>query len=178
MAPSSATTYMLAIIMAIQFFVRTGYGVSSSYYNTTAQLLILGVLQGSGDAPCIGLAVCQKYSVLTISKKTSQKDSLQFVQNTSILLPSGQSLRRWHRSMAHQQFSFRARSGCFNATNANGGSLALQKRVYCLVTWEWDHHRHPTIQSNSASPDLSLPMSANENHHIPMMHHRIMIIWT
>jgi hypothetical protein len=48
---------MLAIILAMHFFVRTAYGVSPTYFATTSNLLILGVLQGSGAAPCIWMCV-------------------------------------------------------------------------------------------------------------------------
>ena len=54
---SSAATCMLAIIFAMHFFVRTAYGVSPTYFATTSNLLILGVLQGSGAAPCIWMCV-------------------------------------------------------------------------------------------------------------------------
>ena len=35
----------------------TAYGVSPTYFATTSNLLILGVLQGSGAAPCIWMYV-------------------------------------------------------------------------------------------------------------------------
>ena len=55
--PASATTCMLAVIFAMHFFVRTAYGISSESFSTTSSLLILGVLQGSGAAPCIWMCV-------------------------------------------------------------------------------------------------------------------------
>ena len=50
---------MLAIILAVTFYVRTAYhgGVSTTSFTTTTTLLILGVLHGSGAAPCIWMCL-------------------------------------------------------------------------------------------------------------------------
>lgn len=55
--PKSAAKCMLAIILAINFYVHTAYGVSSNFFTTTSTILILGVLQGSVAAPCIWMYV-------------------------------------------------------------------------------------------------------------------------
>ena len=55
--PQSATKSMLATIKGMRFFIRTAHGISPSIYTSTVVALILGVLQGSGAAPCIWLSL-------------------------------------------------------------------------------------------------------------------------
>ena len=55
--PQQATTSMLATIKGMHFFIRTAHGVSPGFYTLTADALFLGVLQGSGAAPCIWISL-------------------------------------------------------------------------------------------------------------------------
>ena len=51
--PQQATASMLSTIKGMHFFIRTAHGISPGFYTSTATALTLGVLQGSGAAPCI-----------------------------------------------------------------------------------------------------------------------------
>ena len=51
--PATATTSMLSTIKGMHYYIRAAHGISPSFYTSTAAALILGVLQGSGAAPCI-----------------------------------------------------------------------------------------------------------------------------
>ena len=55
--PQQATVSMLATIKGMHFFIRTAHGISPGFYTSTAAALILGVLQGSGAAPCIWISL-------------------------------------------------------------------------------------------------------------------------
>ena len=54
--PPTATASMLAIIKGLKFHIQTAHGISSGFFKSTLAVLILGVLQGSGAAPCIWLS--------------------------------------------------------------------------------------------------------------------------
>ena len=55
--PQQATVSMLATIKGMHFFTCTAHGISPSFYTPTTAALILGVLQGSGAAPCIWISL-------------------------------------------------------------------------------------------------------------------------
>ena len=55
--PQQATACMLATIKGMHFFICTAHGISSGFYTSTAAALLLGVLQGSGAAPCIWISL-------------------------------------------------------------------------------------------------------------------------
>ena len=55
--PATATTSMLATITGMHYYIRTACGISPRFYTSTAVALILGVLHGSGAAPCIWLSL-------------------------------------------------------------------------------------------------------------------------
>ena len=95
---------MLTVILAMHFYVHTTYGVSSAYFSTSANLLILGVLQGSGTAPCIWMcvsnALLQALSSLSAGFSahcpqegilTSSRPGETFVDDTDLWLTSDTS---------------------------------------------------------------------------------------
>ena len=96
--PQSATKSMLATIKGMRFVIRTAHGISSSFYTSTVVALILGVLQGSGAAPCIWLSLsCILLQALHSyttgfqascphNNRTSQRPGEAFVDDTDLWL--------------------------------------------------------------------------------------------
>jgi len=54
--PTKAAEFMLQFLLAVEYHVRTAYGTSEELYGNLSTA-IFGVLQGSGSAPAIRLAV-------------------------------------------------------------------------------------------------------------------------
>ena len=55
--PPTATASMLAIIKGMKFYIQTDHGISPGFVKSTIAALILVVLQGSKEAPCIWLSI-------------------------------------------------------------------------------------------------------------------------
>jgi hypothetical protein len=96
-----AAQCMLSTIKTMRFYVQTAYGVSTSSFSTISSfLMILGVLQGSGAAPCIWfclscvlLSAIQPYTpafsaICPRSLLTSLRPGKSFVDDTDLWLSS------------------------------------------------------------------------------------------
>ena len=139
--PSSAAACMLAVILAMNFFVRTAYGrVSSAHFTTTSTLLILGVLQGSGAAPCIWMCMInvllQAHSNLTYgfsahfprSVRHSNLPGEAFVDDTDLWITS-ETLTSPALVSSMQKVAQHWECLLF----ASGSALALQKCFFYLM---------------------------------------------
>ena len=101
--PPTASACMLATIQGMKFFICTAHGVSPGFFTSTLSALILGVLQGSGAAPCIWLSIsCVLLHALSTHttgfqatcpcySKTSKRPGEPFVDDTDLWLTSTSS---------------------------------------------------------------------------------------
>jgi hypothetical protein len=169
--PPTVATSMLAIIKGIKFHIQTTHGISPGIFKSALAALILGVLQGSGAAPCIWLSICcvllhvlsphttEFQATCPQNYQTSKHPGEAFVDDTDlwltstnpssspILIPSMQKVAQlWERLLF-----------------ASGGALAIQKCFYYLIDWHWDHIRFPVLSSNLASPGPQLVMTSGRS---------------
>ena len=101
--PPTASVCMLATIQGMKFFICTAHGVSPGFFTSTLSALILGVLQGSGAAPCIWLSIsCVLLHALSSHttgfqatcpcySKISKRPGEAFVDDTDLWLTSTSS---------------------------------------------------------------------------------------
>ena len=166
--PPTASACMLATIQGMKFFICTAHGVTPGFFTSTLSALILGVLPGSGAAPCIWLsiscvllhalsthttgfqAMCPRYS------KTSKCLGGAFVDNTDLWLTSTSSSSSGTLIYSMQKVAQLWERLLF----ASGGALAIQKFFYYLVDWCWDHNGFPVLSSNITLSDPQLVMTS------------------
>ena len=106
--PATATTSMLATIKGMHYYIRTAHGISPSFYTSTAATLILGVLQGSGAAPCIWLSL-SCILLQAIHSHTTQVPSLMSQKYPHFPTPR-RGLCRQHQPVAHRAFPLHLRT--------------------------------------------------------------------
>ena len=98
--PQQATTSVLATIKGMHFFIRRAHGISSGFYTSTAAALILGVLQGSGAAPCIW--ICLSYILLQALQSHTTGISSHLPTQHPHIPTSRQSQFRRYRLVAYR----------------------------------------------------------------------------
>jgi hypothetical protein len=159
--PQSATKSMLATIKGMRFFIQTAHGISSSFYTSTVAALILGVLQGSGAAPCIWLSLsCILLQALhthttgfqascPCNNCTSHHPGEAFVDGTNMWLTGTYPSTPTSTLVSTMQ---RVAQVWERLLFASGGALALQKCFYCLACWKWIPHGFPFLTSVTDNP--------------------------
>ena len=163
--PTEAANFMLHFLSVAQYHIKTVYGVSKDFYSnlTTA---VYGVLQGSGSAPAIWLAVSiilintyntsfQQAGIPNPSFQTFLSKVLDaFVDDTDlwdIVLDQHATTeyllqRLQDRAQFWEKILF-----------ATGGKLNFQKCFWYLVQWDWDKNDQPVLLPPSLLPaSLSL----------------------
>ena len=170
--PQQATTSMLATIKGMHFFICTAHGISPGFYTLTAAALILGVLQGSGAAPCIWISLsCIHIQALQShtagfqatcprNTRTSQHAGEAYIEDTDLWLtgisPSIPSMTLTSSMQRKAQVWERL-------LFASGGALALQKCFYYLVQWQWTPHGFPIMSRTTNSPPTVLQMTSGRS---------------
>ena len=168
--PVSAAKFMLEFLRSAEYHVKTQHGVSKECYGNHNSR-VFGVLQGSGSAPAIWLAVSvvliDTYNFLFPSDGIPDPRRLHylvkiidaFVDDTDlwdVLLRSNLDSptliqRMTHRAQAWERLMF-----------ASGGKLNLQKCFWYLITWQWNDGipRLSTLQETPG--ELTIHSSADD----------------
>lgn len=184
--PRVAAECLLRILRQMRYRTRTAYGVSPSYFgnidsdkipapyspevNAATFLLVVvarlfGIMQGSGNGPCIWLAI---HLVLFTALDQSTEIGLQFVSTTRLLSTARKGeafvddtdlwvtastlspdqpvvfaiqilVRMWHRLL-----------------QASGGDLAFHKCFWYHINFDW-HNGIPTYKAMEITETVSLP---------------------
>ncbi len=169
---ATAATSMLATIFSMQYFIRTIYGLSPEFFNSIFYLLILGVLQGSGAAPCIWFCVScvlfhalQQYTTgFNASCPCQLRHSNQlgeaFVDDTDLWLSSPNSNGL---SLIPAMADLPCPTLGTPSTFASGGALALSKCFFYLICWKWDTHGNPSLRVNLDDTHVTFPMTSGRS---------------
>ena len=142
--PQQATKRMLATIKGMHFFIRTAHGISPGFYSSTAAALILGVLQGSGAAPCTWISL----SCILLQARQSHTSGFQATcpHNTSTSQHPGKAYvddtDLWLTGISPSTPSMILTSSMQRIAQvwdcllfASRGALAHQKCFHYLVRW-------------------------------------------
>ena len=169
--PPIATASMLAIIIGMKFHIQNARGISPGSFKSTLAALILGVLQGSGVAPCIWLSIsCVLLHALSPHTtgfqsmcpqnfQTSKCSGEAFVDDTDLCLTSNNPSSSLTLIPSMQRVAKLWERLLF----ASRGALAIQKCFYYLIDWHWDHNGFPVLSSNLASPGPQLVMTSGRS---------------
>ena len=153
--PQQATASMLATIKGMHFFICTAHGISPGLYTSTAATLILGVLQGSGAAPCIWISLsCILLQALQShttgfqatcphNTRTSQHPGKAYIDDTDLWL-TGMSPSTSSTTLTSSMQRIAQVWECL--LFPSGGALALQKCFYYLVQGRWTPHGFPVMR--------------------------------
>lgn len=154
-----AAIFMLKLLNQAQYFVRTIFGIDKQHYSNLL-LIIYGVLQGSGSAPAIWLAV----SILLINtynkeflkggisnptkESTFSKVLDAFVDDTDlwdvILKPV---------SVSTMEKRINDRANFWNSLlSFTGGQLNYEKCFWYMISWKWDSNGLPQMKTIQESP--------------------------
>jgi hypothetical protein len=165
--PQSATKSILTTIQGMHFFIQTAHGISPSFYTSTESVLILGVLQGTGAAPCTWLSciLLQALQPHTTGFQAScpckncisQCTGEAFVDDTSLWLTGTNPFTPTSTLVSTMQEMAKVWEHLLFASN---GALALQKCFYYLVSWKWTFHSFPFLSCITDSPTTLLQMTS------------------
>ena len=168
--PSVAADFLNQFLSQAEYHVRTCYGTSEEFYNNYVQA-IFGVLQGSGSAPSIWLAMSlilirsykNKFTTTSIPNPTGdillQKIIDAFVDDSDLwdILPYPVStdvlLQRLHQRAQYWQ----------SLIFTTGGKLNFNKCFWYLIQWNWDINGIPTMMNPVDLPATLLLTNGNDD---------------
>ena len=150
MVPLAMVTMSLAVLQTMQFFLRTGYGVSETGYGGTAADPTFGLGQGNGMAPSgfqtVSTLMTRAYNRLGHSARLTGVWSgivfviaaIIYVDDTDLLLVASS------RQQSLTEFFHQAQSAVMDwglITQATGGYLKPTKCFWYLMAWRWQQGR-------------------------------------
>ena len=155
--------FMLLFLREAEYHVKTGHGISDSWYSNRITE-IYGVLQGSGSAPPIWLALSllllRALHHLTPPSKISHPNTYSSLDKLIDMFVDDSDL--WHISHTPIPIATLVQSMTIRAQTwekllfLSGGKLNLDKCYWYLVTWTWVDGQ-PSLSPISSTPaSLSL----------------------
>lgn len=137
------------VLWAMQYTIKTMYGISDGYYRSTKEAMLFGTGQGSGASPAVWLSISV---VLLASLHRLIKRGMRFATPSDHIhvermsdsfvddtqnglndahLPTPLRLDQLIRNLEHMAQSWE------RLLYSSGGALELSKCFYCIVYWKW-----------------------------------------
>ena len=167
--PSEAVKFILIFLSTAEYHIKTLYGTSNKFYTNTMKA-IYGVLQGSGLASAIWLAVSLLLNETYVKKfpthgtpNPTDTDRIikiidAFVDDTNLW----DILYNIHLSIEDQRNRTQSRAQYWaRIINLTGGKLNLSKCHWYMVRWKWQEDGFPEMQEIDDTP-ATLTLSSYE----------------
>jgi hypothetical protein len=166
--PVTAVESMLGTIENMKFFLRTGFGNSTSFAGGGISIKMQGMCQGNGALPAgwavISICILNAHSkkghgakfICPVTKLEKHLSTILYVNDTDILhidLTQNERVDEVHKRIQESVNS------CGNLLIATGGALQPAKCFYSIIFFEWDNGawRYASNKSN-AELGVSVPL--------------------
>ena len=145
--PATAVESMLGAIENMKFFLRTGFGDSTSFAGGGISIKMQGMCQGNGASPAgwavISICILNAHGrkghgakfICPVTKLQKHLSAILYVDDTDIIhidLTRNETVDEVHRYIQESVDSWG------NLMFATGGALQPAKCFYSIISFEWD----------------------------------------
>jgi hypothetical protein len=179
--PTTAIKTMLGAIKNMKFFMRTGFGNSTSFAGGGISIKTQGLCQGNGASPA-GWAVISIYILQAhrrkghgakflcpITKLKQHLSAILYIDNTDILhinLTKDETIKKVHTAIQGSVDSWG------NLLIATGGALQPNKCFYSIISFEWTNSEWRYTE-NSMRDELRVTVPLPNRSSTPISHKKV-----
>ena len=167
--PAEPLMCMFGAVQGMSFFLRTGFGDSTTSYSSDKDLPYQGLIQGNGAAPALWLMISSfliwylrqqghGINVLSaISNTVLTYVALVYVDDGDFPTIASSDNESFTDTVTRHQACVNSWSGGLTST---GGALKAKKCHWYPIRWHWISGRAKILPANKCSEVISLPNSS------------------